>query len=73
MENYLKPYKWTYLKEAVFTSNVSTQNSGHFRITNGIRKPRHVFVFFINNANINDQRYNPFLYNTLVYQQIQEH
>ena len=64
MEDYLKPYKWIYLKEAVFTSNVSTQNSGHFRITNGISKPRHVFVFFINNANINDQRYNPFLYNT---------
>ena len=64
MENYLKPYKWTYLKEAVFTSNISTQNSGHFRITNGISKPRHVFIFFINNANINDQRYNPFLYNT---------
>ena len=64
MENYLKPYKWTYLKEAVFTSNISRQNSGHFRITNGISKPRHVFIFFINNANINDQRYNPFLYNT---------
>ena len=64
MENYLKPYKWTYLKEAVFTSNISTQNSGHFRITNEISKPRHVFIFSINNANINDQRYNPFLYNT---------
>ena len=64
MEDYLKPYKWTYLKEVVFKSNISTQNSGHFRITNGISKPRHVFVFFINNANINDQRYNPFLYNT---------
>ena len=46
MENYLKPYKWTYLKEAVFTSNVSTQNSGHFRITNGTSKPRHVFYIF---------------------------
>ena len=64
MENYLKPYKWTYLKETVFTSNLSTQNSGHFRITNGISKPRHVFVFFINNANINNQLQNPFLYNT---------
>ena len=37
MENYLKPYKWTYLK---------------------------VFVFFINNANINNQLQNSFLYNT---------
>ena len=64
MENYLKPYKWTYLKETVFTSNLSTQNSGHFRITNGISKPRHVFVFFINNANIDNQLQNPFLYNT---------
>ena len=66
MENYLKPYKWTYLKETVFTSNLSTQYSGHFRITNGISKPRHVhvFVFFINNENINNQLQNPFLYNT---------
>ena len=54
MENYLKTYKWTYLNEVVFTSNVSTQNSGHFRITNGISKPRHVFVFVINNANIDN-------------------
>ena len=64
MDNYLKPYKWTYLKETVFTSNLSTQNSGHFRITNGISKPRHVFVLFINNANINNQLQNSFLYNT---------
>ena len=61
MDNYLKPYKWTYLKETVFTSNLSKQNSGHFRITNGISKPRHVFVFFINNANINNQLENSFL------------
>ena len=73
IENYLKPYKWTYLKEAVFTSNISTQNSDHFRITNGISKPRHVFIFFINNANINDQRYNPLLYNTFSISTIQEH
>ena len=64
MEDYLKPYKWTYLKETVFTSNLSKQNSGHFRMTNGISKPRHVFVFFINNANINNQLQNSFLYNT---------
>ena len=64
LENYLKPYKWTYLKEEVSTSNVSTQKTGYFRITNGTPKPRHVFVFFINNANLNNQLENPFLYNT---------
>ena len=63
MENYLKSYKWTYLKETVFSSNLSKQSSGHFRITNGISKPRHVFVFFNNNANINNQLQNSFLYN----------
>ena len=64
MENYLKPFKWTYLKQTVFISNLSKQNSGHFRITNGISKPRHVFVFFVNDANINNQLENSFLYDT---------
>ena len=64
MENYLKPYKWTYLAETGFKSNSLTQGRGNFRITNGIKKPRHVFVFIINNANLNNQLQNPFLYNT---------
>ena len=64
MENYLKPYKWTFLKESVFNFNPTTERAGHFRITNGIEKPRHVFVFFINNTNMNNQLENPFLYNT---------
>ena len=64
LENYLKPYKWTYLKETVFTDNVTKQKSGHYRITTGISKPRHVFVFIINNSNTNNQLENPFLYNT---------
>ena len=65
IENYLKPYKWTYLKETVFTSNITDQSSGHFRLTNGISKPRHVFVFIINNDNIKNQLQNSFLYNTV--------
>ena len=64
LENYLKPYKWTYLKETVYTNNPTTQSSGHFRTTIGVPKPRHVFVFFINNENINNQLQNSFLYNT---------
>ena len=64
MENYLKPYKWTYLAETGFKSNSLTQGRGNFRITNGIKKPRHVFVFIINNANLNNQLQNPFLFST---------
>ena len=52
------------MKEVGFTSNPSSQNSGHFRITNGIKKPRHVFVFIINKDSLNNQLQNPFLYNT---------
>ena len=64
MEIYLKPYKWVYLNEVVERSNNSQQQTGHFRITNAISKPRHVFVFAINTANIGSQTANPFLYNT---------
>ena len=64
MKNYLKPYKWTYLNEVVERSNNSQQQTGQFRITNAISKPRHVFVFAINTANIESQTANPFLYNT---------
>ena len=62
--NYLKPFKWTYLNEVVERSNNGQQQTGHFRITNGISKPRHVFVWGINTANVNEQEQNPFLYNT---------
>ena len=64
MENYLKPYKWTYLNEVVECSAASKQKTGNFRITNGISKPRHVFVFMVNTYNIELQLRNQFLYNT---------
>ena len=40
------------------------KRAGHFRILTGISKPRHLFVFIINDANIDAQTENPFLYNT---------
>ena len=51
MSQYLKPYKWTYLRENIETSNSLTQRAGHFKIPSGISKPRHIFVFIINDAN----------------------
>ena len=64
LQNYLKPYKWKYLNEVVERSNNSQQQTGHFRITNAISKPRHVFVFGIDTARIGSQTENPFLYDT---------
>ena len=67
MTNYVnieKPLKWTYLRELVTKSDASQQQTGSFRISTGINKPRHVFVFIINVANENVQTANKFLYNT---------
>ena len=64
LENYLKPHKWSYLTEITYNQDMRTQRTGNFRFTNGILKPRHVFIFFINNANLDNQLSNPFLYNT---------
>ena len=64
LENYLKPHKWNYLTETTYNQDMKTQRTGNFRLTNGILKPRHVFIFFINNANLDNQLANPFLYNT---------
>ena len=64
MSKFLKPYKWTYLRENIERSNSSTQRAGHFKISSGISKPRHVFVFIINDADVDSQTTNPFLYNT---------
>ena len=64
MNQYLTSHKWTYLRENIERSNSSRQRAGHFRISTGISKPKHVFVFIINDANIDAQTANPFLYNT---------
>ena len=64
MSQYLKNHKWTYLRENIGRSNRSQQRAGHFRISSGISKPRHVFVFIINDANIDAQTGNPFLFNS---------
>ena len=64
MKDYLKPDTWSYLNEVIESNLASNQAVGNFRITNGISKPRHVFVFFINTPNIESQTANPFLYNT---------
>ena len=64
MSQYLKTHKWTYLRENIERSDNSQQRAGHFRISSCISKPRQVFVFIINDANIDAQTENPFLYNT---------
>lgn len=65
MSEYLDTRKRTYLRENIEINNATQLRSGTWRISTGITRPRHVFVFIINSANIGDQTANPFLYNTL--------
>ena len=58
------PKSWTYFNEYVTNSTDLRQREGNFRITNEVSKPRHVFIFIVNSANINSQTANPFLYQT---------
>ncbi|KAL9969366.1 hypothetical protein ACROYT_G021574 [Oculina patagonica] len=64
LQTYLKPHTWSYLKERIEISPSTTARQGTFRITSSIRKPRHVFIWALNDAKMNDQTQNPFLFNT---------
>lgn len=64
MNEYWDTRKWTYLRENIEASNSTQQRTGSFRISTEVSRPRHAFVFIINDANMNVQTANPFLCNT---------
>ena len=64
VSEYLNTRKWNYLREIVERGNSTQQQTGSFRISTAINKPRHVFVYIINDANDASQTANKFLYNT---------
>ena len=64
ISEYLNTRKWNYLREIVERGNSTQQQTGSFRISTAINKPRHVFVYIINDANDASQTDNKFLYNT---------
>ena len=64
MERYMKPHKWTYLREQISVNGSSKQQTGTFRITSAIDRPRDVFVWIQNDARQSDQKQKPFLFDT---------
>ena len=64
IDNYLKPYKWTYLNEVVERSNNGQQQTGQFRIT--MVSQNHVMYLFgqLIQPMLTHKTQNPFLYNT---------
>lgn len=59
-----KPHTWSYLKEGIEISLSTQQRQGSFKLTSSIKKPRHVFIWALNDNKLNDQRENMFLFNT---------
>ena len=62
-EKYLKPKKWTYLREHHEISQTAAVNS-YFRISTGIRRPRHVLLWVVPTASYNSQEHNIFTFDT---------
>ena len=62
-EKYLKPKKWIYLMEHLESTPTTATNS-FFRISTGIRRPRHVLVWVVPTANYSSQEHDIFTYKT---------
>ena len=62
-EKYLKPKKWTYLRENHEIIQTTAVNS-YFRISTGIRRPRHVLLWVVNNNQYSSQLGNIFTFDT---------
>ena len=62
-EKYLKPKKWIYLMEHQESTQTTATNS-FFRISTGIRRPRHVLVWVVPTASYSSQEHNIFTFNT---------
>ena len=62
-EKYLKPKKWTYLREHHEIIQTNATNS-YIRISTGIRRPRHVFLWVVPTASYNSQTHNIFTFKT---------
>ena len=63
LENYLKPKKWTFLNETtkMLNTNLAAES---FRISVGVNKPRHVFVWVVPVASYDNQEHNIFTFKT---------
>ena len=63
MEEFLKPKKWTVLREHIDADQTQATNS-FYRISTGIRRPRHVFIWVVPQASYNSQDGNIFKFDT---------
>jgi len=63
VSEYLKPKSWTYLRGHMEIIQTASINS-YFRISTGIRRPRHVFIWVVPTASYNNQDRNIYTFKT---------
>ena len=64
VSEYLKPQVWSFFKETLVSSKSSRECNGVFKIIYSIKRPRHVFIWALNSAKLDDQTQNLHTYNT---------
>ena len=62
-ENFLQPTAWKYMKETLHVGG-ARRVDGLYLITPGVKKPKHVFVFFQQTRKKDTYTQNPYLFDT---------
>ena len=63
-ENFLKSTQWSYLKKVLHPSPSRGDASGSWLISAGVKKPKHVFIFFQQTRKQNSLTQNPYIFDT---------
>lgn len=63
-ENFLKPHKWTYLKETVMPSTSRTDASAVWQISPGVKNAKHVFIYFQQTQRNESAAHSPYFFDT---------
>ena len=63
-ENFLKPTKFSYLKEDLHPSSSRNDAGGTWLINPGVKNPKHVFIFFQQTRKKNSLTQNPYIFDT---------
>ncbi|KAL9958890.1 hypothetical protein ACROYT_G035963 [Oculina patagonica] len=63
-EDFLKPRKWTYMREMVAPSTSQRAAFGTWQINPGIKDAKHVFIFIQQTRKVNALTQNPYFFDT---------
>ena len=63
-ENFLKPAQWSYFKEVLYPSPSQRDANDSWLISAGVKKPKHVFIFFQQTRKQNSLTQNPYIFDT---------